>query len=290
MWNLFTDLKEMGVKGLNENMIFDTEKENAGNARDTNQQKVLNVHTESEFIFDKKYQCPVCGKDFTSKCVKTGKARLINSDADLKPNYSGIEPLKYDVIVCCHCGYASLVRNFGHITAGQSKLVKDNISVNFKGIKKSGESYYTFEEAEERYKLALANAIVMKIKNSERAYLCLKLGWLYRYAGKQEEEKGSSISVINDLKEKEFSCIKMAYEGFSISYAKELPPICGMDSNVLAYLLSDLARQCKDYENAMKYVGTVLTSRVANERIKSRAREEKELLIEEIKKENEKNI
>lgn len=285
MWNLFTDLKNMGVKGLNENMLFDMEKENTNNDHDIKQQKALNVHIEGEFLFDKKYQCPVCGKDFTSKSVKTGKARLINSDSDLKPNYTGIEPLKYDVIVCCHCGYASLVRNFGHITAVQSKLVKENISVNFKGIKKSGESYYTFEEAEERYKLALANAIVMKIKNSERAYLCLKLGWLYRYEGKQEKEKGGHLSVINDLKEKEISCIKMAYEGFTISYTKELPPICGMDSNVLAYLLSDLARQCKDYENAMKYVGTVLTSRVANERIKSRAREEKELLFKEMKKE-----
>lgn len=42
--------------------------------------------------------------------VRAGKTRLIGSDSDLRPKYSGIDAIKYDAIVCPYCGYASLSR------------------------------------------------------------------------------------------------------------------------------------------------------------------------------------
>ena len=39
---------------------------------------------------------------------------------------------------------------------------------------------YSYEKAIERYKLALYNTLVKKGKNSEKAYECLKISWLYR--------------------------------------------------------------------------------------------------------------
>ena len=41
-------------------------------------------------------------------------------------------------------------------------------------------STYTYEDALARYQLALVNAIVKQAKNSEKAYICLKAGWLMR--------------------------------------------------------------------------------------------------------------
>lgn len=281
MWNIFTDLKKLGFGNLEEAPLYDEAKEHEP-AKEPEKKAVTEiVHTEEEFLFDKKYDCPICNKSFVSKTVRTGKMKLLNSDSDLKPNYAFIEPIKYDVVACPHCGYASLTRLYGHLTSMQMKLIRENISAHFKGFKSSSDDCYTFETAEERYELALANALTIKIKNSERAYLCLKLAWLYRYEGGKRLKENPKDATVAGLKEKEMGCIKMAYEGFGLSYEKEVPPICGMDSDTLAFLLSDLARRCKDYENAIRYVGIVLNSRGANTRLKERARDERELIKKE---------
>jgi len=89
--------------------------------------------------------------------VKIGKAKLIGTDLDLRPKYEIVDSLKYDVILCPHCGYAAMARFFQYITGPQAKLVRVNISQAFKNVEPKGD-IYTYEEAIERYKLALANA------------------------------------------------------------------------------------------------------------------------------------
>ena len=59
---------------------------------------------ESDLLFDKKCNCPVCDSDFTYKQVRTGKARFIGTDDDLRPRYANIDTVKYDVIMCPICG------------------------------------------------------------------------------------------------------------------------------------------------------------------------------------------
>ena len=54
---------------------------------------------ESEMIFDKTYRCPVCDRQFKSKAVMSGKAKLVSIDTDLRPKYQGIDCIKYDVVV-----------------------------------------------------------------------------------------------------------------------------------------------------------------------------------------------
>ena len=65
---------------------------------------------EKDLIYDKNFTCPVCGEDFPAKIMKTGKARLLGTDQDLRAKYEGIDAVKYDVILCPHCGYAALNR------------------------------------------------------------------------------------------------------------------------------------------------------------------------------------
>ena len=59
---------------------------------------------ETDYIFDKTIKCDVCGKEFKTKQVRTGKARFIGTDDILKPLYEGIDTCKYDIIMCPHCG------------------------------------------------------------------------------------------------------------------------------------------------------------------------------------------
>ena len=46
-----------------------------------------NKKDESTYVFDKSMNCPVCDADFKTKQVKTGKARFLGTEADLRPLY-----------------------------------------------------------------------------------------------------------------------------------------------------------------------------------------------------------
>lgn len=281
MDSLLSGLDKLGINTDGLNSIYEEPEVAKVKKAEPEEKKILAVD-ETELIFEKTISCPVCGKDFKTKAVRTGKAKLVNIDSDLKQNYQGFEPLKYDVIVCLHCGYAATSRVFGHITPGQIKLVRENISKSFKGMTNSS-GVYTFNEAIERHKLALVNTIVIHGKNSERAYLCLKMGWLYRsmLAGLPEDDE-KLAQIRKEFAEEEKKCIKSAYEGFVTSLAKEVPPICGMDINTVTYLVADLARRCGDYDNSRKCLASVLNSRNATAKLKEKARELKELLGQDV--------
>lgn len=280
MDNLLSGLDKFGLDVDKLNNIFDEpdEKKDTASKKDEKKEPEFN---EADLVFDKTMECPVCGKSFKTKVVRAGKARLAYSDTDLKPVYQGFEPLKYDVFVCQHCGYASTSKAFGHITPGQSKLIRENIGASFKGLT-NDEQIYTFNDAIERYKLALANAIVMRGKNSEKAYICLKLAWLYRsmYTGLPDNNPVME-KLRKDFMEEEKKYIQSAYDGFSMSFSKENPPICGMDENTITYLLADLARRCGDMDNSKKYLSMVLTAKSASSKLKERARDLKDIILQE---------
>ena len=56
-----------------------------------------------------------------------------------------------------NCGYATLSRFFKFITSPQAKRIKEMISANFKP--REYKEVYTYDEALDRYKVALANAV-----------------------------------------------------------------------------------------------------------------------------------
>ena len=277
MSDIFSDLSSMGFTGLSGVKIFEDEDEKKKSAKKEEGSAVVQLN-EADFLFNKQVQCPVCDKEFKSKTVKTGKPRLIGSDPDLRPKYQGIDSVKYDVIVCPHCGYGALSRFFSYMTTHQAKLIHENITVNFKGLEETGETY-TYDEAIARYKLALLNTIVKKAKISERAYTCLKIAWLYR--GKAEQLSGSEP----DYKQQKELCVKSeqemltnAYEGFVMCVSKELYPVCGMDETTPDYLMANLAKQIGRTDEALRLVSKILTSPTANTKIKDRARDLKDLI------------
>ena len=59
--------------------------------------------------------------------------------------------------------------------------------------------------------------------------------------------------------------------------------MCGMDENTCTYLVGELARRLGHYEEASRWISRVLTARDANERIKAKAREAKELIAAALK-------
>ena len=250
---LFSGLEKIGLGKLDKLEIFEEDsKKNAakpgqpGTAA-TQKHKV----TEEDLLFDKSYTCPVCDNEFHSKMIRTGKVKLLSADTDLRPKYQLVDSLKYDALVCPECGYASLSRFFKFMMPAQAKLIREN----------------------------------KKAKNSEKAYTCLKMAWLYR--GKAEtlpKETKDYDKTIKELKKEETELLSKAYDGFMTAFSRESFPMCGMDEMTVTFLVAELARRTGKYEESGRWISKVLTSRNANERIKNKARDIKELLNEDKKK------
>ena len=217
---------------------------------------------EKDLIYDKNFTCPVCGEDFPAKIMKTGKARLLGTDQDLRAKYEGIDAVKYDVILCPHCGYAALNRYFNNITKVYAKLIKENISSKVQ-LHTYDDDIYTYEEAIERYKLCLANEMV------KRANL--------------EESGDTDMARLREVKNMEEAYLKNAYTGFTEALQTEGFPMCGMDEITVEFLIGVLATRFQKYDVASRMVASILTSPSANARTKDKARELKDQILEELK-------
>ena len=155
----------------------------------------------------------------------------------------------------------------------------------FQGIEQGGD-VVSYDEAIVKHRLALANTVVKRAKSSEKAYTCLKTAWLLR--GKAEhlpEDTADYNKVRAELAAEEREFLENAYNGFLEAFPKEMFPMCGMDENTVSYLVADLARRIGKYEDASRWVARVLASRNANDRIKEKSRELKDLITEEMKAE-----
>jgi uncharacterized protein (DUF2225 family) len=273
--NLFSGLEAFGLGNLSEMDIYDAKEKEAAKG---STEQVKDIFSEEDTIFDKSFSCPVCDKEFKTKTVKSGKVKLLNLDTDLRPIYQNMDPLKYDAVVCPHCGFAALNRFFKYVTSAQATLIKKSISASFRGIKELG-SVYDYDDAISRHKLALVNSIVKKAKTSERAYTCLKTAWVLRGKAENLSSQLPDYKVqIEALAKEEIDFIAKAYDGFDEAFSKESFPMCGMDEITITLLMAELARRIGKTEEAGRWISRVLISRDANERIKQKARDIKDLI------------
>lgn len=279
MAGLLSGLSGLGLGNL-ENMDIYKNEEKEKQKKEAVVQKV----EEKDLIYDKTFECPVCGESFSSKIMKSGKARLLKTDQDLRPQYDGIDAAKYDVELCPHCGYAALSRYFTTVGSAQAKLIREHISQRVQLHPHTGDTY-SYEEAVDRYKLALANAVVKRAKASEKAYICLKSAWLLRgYAESLEKEEEADRKKLAELRAQEAEYLENAYNGFTEAMQTEDFPMCGMDELTVEYLIGVLAARFKKYDVASKMVAAILTSPTANNRTKDKARELKEQILADLKR------
>ena len=269
---IFSGLKNLGLGELEDSDLFAEEEKAEQAAAEPAQPE------EKDFIYEKSYTCPVCDKTFSSRVMKTGKAKLVSMDLDLRPRYVGIDATKYDVELCPHCKYAALTRYFTALTAGQIHLIKEQISNKVK-LQPHSEDYYTYEEAIERYKIALVCAMVKKAKNSEKAYICLKSAWLLRgYREELESRRQLLPQQREELTQQETEYLENAFKGFVEAQKSERYPMFGMDEYTMDYLTAALAYEVGELDMSSQYVSRLLAS-MANNRVKDKARDLKEMIV-----------
>ena len=284
MAGILSGLKSLGLDKLEGLEIFEDEEKKGLKIQKKAEAKEPAVLEEKDLIYDKTFTCAVCDKEFSSKIMKTGKAKLIATDIDLHYRYENIDSIKYDVVTCPKCGYSALLRYFPMTTSAQAKLIKANVYGKVKLSPISGETY-SYEDMLERYKLALVCSIVKRAKDSEKAYVCLKNAWLLRgYAEELELKNELTEEQRLELKTQELEYIQNALDGFINAVQRESFPICGMDVLTIDYLIAALAFQVAKDDIAAKKVAEILVSNAANERVKNRARELKRMILERHKK------
>jgi len=280
MGGLFDGLEKLGLRKAKEKeaALFNADRQKK---KETEQVKVKQEMKEEDFLFQKKYCCPICQNQFTEHTVKSGKARRIGSDLDLRPRYLGIDATKYNVVVCKKCGYAAAPSAFPHISPLQRKILKEEIQKYYTGMREGGNTI-TYEEAIIRFKLALYCSISKHSYISEQAYLCLQAAWMYRGYVEELEQAGNADSQkIENLQKLEAQYIQKAHTGFEAAVANELFPICGMDEMTFNYLLAALSRAVGNIEECRKLLGAILIAKGASPVVKERARRLKDIVAEE---------
>ena len=283
MSDLLSGLGSLGLGSLQGMELFEENKPEEAAAK-TEEEVVVD---ETEFLIEKTFECPICGRKFKSLMPKTGKSKLVSTDMDLRPVHEHVDLTKYDVIVCQNCGYAVLSRYHAGLTERQKKTILEKISHSYKSNMKKY-STYSYEDSLARYQLALVNAIVKQAKNSEKAYICLKAGWLMR--GYSEWLLTNEGQATENAKEKREQALKMeneylknAFDGFQSAMANELFPIAGMDESTMNYLLAVLAYRFDKLEIAGPLVSKILISNSTNSRTKDKARDLKDLIVAKLR-------
>lgn len=243
-------------------------------------------HTEEEYIFDKKMTCVVCDKPFTTKILKSNRARRLESDVDLRPRYENIDTLKYGICSCPNCGYSAMHSAFSHIAGRQINNIKEQVCVHFLPEDRSGWSSYTYDQAIRMHALALQCAEAKLAKNGEKAYLHMLMAWLYR-----EKEKEAENITVEELRKLEIeNChtqadehYMAAFEGFQQAMMNEMFPIAGLNQPTLEYIIAYMAFYFGKLEVSAKLIGSVLTTSSASRNVKDRALELKSEIIKLLK-------
>lgn len=259
--DLFKGLEELGFKNIDVKIY--EEKNEQKQSVQTKEQK----ENPEDSIYEKTFKCPVCEQDFKNYAVKSNKYRLIKTDTDFMPIYDGINPLFYDIVICPFCGYSRLQSMFNSIRPYQIPILAEKITANFKS--RVYPKLYTVDIAIERYKLALLVASVIQVKDSEKAFLCLKLAWLYR---------------IKQDKPNEELFLKEALRGFTSAFSSEKLPVFNLGKHELMYLLGDLSIRIGDHTTANRYLSEVIVTPKVNSKIKELSRDRRDAIRQYLKK------
>jgi len=236
---------------------------------------------EEVYLFPKSYKCPCCDADFKSPTVKSGKTRTNGADRDLRPHFVELDSTKYEVICCPECGYSTMSRFWGNLSALQKQKIQEVLEGKFTP-KDETQLVRTYADAMESYMLAFLTSTAAYKPDSEKAYIYLKSAWMLR--GWQESLKGSNPVLEGKLHAKEVDFITKALDGFQSAVMKEEYPMAGMDEPTMNYLMAALCIETGRLDEAGRLVASLISNAAATPRIKDKARDLKED-IAQLKKE-----
>jgi len=220
-----------------------------------------------EGLYNAKVVCPICEKEVVTTRVKTAAVRLSSSDEDFCMHYEGLDPMLYDVWVCKYCGFTEFGVYFDKVAESEMKLLKElclnrftddltkepfeltefhkRVYAYFDLLGEDGERDH--QAAIEAFKLLLTIQEVTNAPFSSRAKAAVRIGWIYRMLGDEQEMK----------------YLEMAAAYFTEAFASETFSGGGLDSETCAYIIGELNRRVGKTGEAIEWFGKAL--RIAQE-------------------------
>lgn len=222
----------------------------------------------NDSLYLKKMTCPICGNEFSSMKAKLNACKLDGKDEDFCTHYVDLNPMYYEIFVCPYCGYAASENSFGELTDSEIRQLKEAFAGRTIGRSFCNER--SLNDAIAACKLAIHTAELRNAKAGVLAGLCLKLAWLYRFAGDKQEEK----------------FLQYALDHYLEAFNTEACPIGNLNEISMMYLLGELSRRLGKLDEAIVWFGKAVASpeRRENPRIERMAREQWSLTKEELKK------
>ena len=139
----------------------------------------------------KQFECPLCETRFDSIKIFSDAVKVKSRDTDLKPNYDGVNPLFFSLVVCPKCYYTAFEQDFQEIP----KRMEPEKLVKLKKVLKIAKEKYemdlsenrTLDDAIKMYSLAV---VVYTLAGDELklAELYLRLSWFFREKGDEDRE------------------------------------------------------------------------------------------------------
>ena len=197
---------------------------------------MLSEHT---FVVEK--QCPVCGKRV--KVVKV-KSRLVSTqiDSDYCCHYNDINPYLYHIWVCDGCGFAADEKVF-LATMPQAKREIIGNALMEKHIHFDFDVERSVPDGVASMKLAIFCAEVLKAPLARQAGLALRLAWIYRLDGQEEEERLAE---------------EQALELYVRSLETEHYPVGNLTDTTAMYLVGALFARLGNYKQSVMYLSRVI--------------------------------
>ena len=280
--NLLSGLEKFGIKSDGQLDITDDgiEKKDNGQMQSAVKKSIDDLE-EKDLVLQKSVQCPICDHKFKVLQVKSAKAKRIGADSDTRPHYQNIDPLKYEVIVCPHCGYAAMNKYFVHVSATQMRWIKDAVTKNFTPLSDDVPEIYTADEAVDRYKLALVSAMAKHARLSEKSLICLRIAWIRRDQVKEMANANAvEVGKKKQITEEYEGFYRQAYDGYTKAYSTET----GLNGTAIEFLLANMAIHFKEYNTAAKLISNLLGNPNTNPRVKDRCLDLKDIIVASQKK------
>ncbi len=196
-----------------------------------------------EPLYLKEVVCQHCEMSYKTSRVRPSFKKPVRRDADFCAYYKdeGVNPEYYVVRVCPYCGFAT-TESFSESMTDAQKLQFQEKIANFWQITEYG-GRRTWEEAMKCYKLALLCAQLKQESPRIVSGILHHIAWLYRYKGDHEQES---------------KFLEFALESYIQVYEQE-----GTDMNDarLMYLIGELSRRLKRYNEAIRWFSRVVNDR-----------------------------
>ncbi|MDF9410073.1 MAG: cAMP receptor protein [Pelotomaculum sp. PtaB.Bin013] len=194
-------------------------------------------------LYRKEYICPICDNKINTSHVRSSSLRIKKVDDDLCNHYEHINPIYYEIVICPQCGYAFNEETYLiKLNDGQKEEILKQIEPLWKHDNFDYSGVRTLEHSIQAFLLFILSMKNLKIKNSKRGNIFLKMSWLYRF----KKDINSEIKYL-----------QLAIARFKEAYEKENLSDPRLEMNII-YLLGVLNLKLGNSKEGFRWLDTIL--------------------------------